>query len=169
MKAYRDPTATAIATEVTQAYRDLDQSNRARFMTCLNSNYDVSSDAIISAADNYKNDPCFRNHQILARVVEAPRQKLFRCINMAPDGLRTLVLMRQDLLEFDLPIRIPLRAVEEDLKHLLQSWFNRGFLRLERIDWKSSASLLEKLIEYEAGHKITHWADLRRRLQADRR
>src|SRR5438552_19115040 len=53
--------------------------------------------------------------------------------------------------------------------HLLRSWFNRGFLRLERIDWRTSAMVLEKLIQYEAVHAIQGWRDLRRRLEADRR
>ena len=56
-----------------------------------------------------------------------------------------------------------------DLSHLLSSWFNRGFLTLQRIDWRTSAMVLEKLIQYEAVHQIQGWRDLRRRLQADRR
>ena len=169
IKSHRDPASAAIATEFTQGYRNLTQSQRVRFMTFLNREYAVDPEAIHEAAQAYKDDPCFRNQQTLARVVEAPRQKLFRCINSGNDGLQTLVMMRQDLLEFDLPIRIALCAVEEDLKHLLQSWFNRGFLKLKRIDWNSPASLLEKLIEYEAVHQISDWGDLRRRLQDDRR
>jgi malonyl-CoA decarboxylase len=51
----------------------------------------------------------------------------------------------------------------------LRSWFNRGFLTLQRIDWRASALVLEKLIEYEAVHQIQGWRDLRRRLAADRR
>ncbi len=53
--------------------------------------------------------------------------------------------------------------------HLLSSWFNPGFLKLERVNWQSSASLLEKIIHHEAVHEITGWNDLRRRLQPDRR
>jgi malonyl-CoA decarboxylase len=52
---------------------------------------------------------------------------------------------------------------------LLASWFNRGFLQLERIDWHTSATVLEKLINHESVHEIQNWADLRRRLAADRR
>ena len=51
----------------------------------------------------------------------------------------------------------------------MRSWFNRGFLRLERISWKTSAIVLEKLIRYESVHEINGWPDLRRRLDADRR
>jgi malonyl-CoA decarboxylase len=61
------------------------------------------------------------------------------------------------------------KVIDADLRHLLRSWFNRGFLRLERIDWHTSAMLLEKLIEYEAVHAIRGWWDLRRRLEHDRR
>jgi malonyl-CoA decarboxylase len=61
------------------------------------------------------------------------------------------------------------RVIDYDLMHLLRSWFNRGFLRLERIDWRTSAIVLEKLIQYEAVHAIEGWRDLRRRLESDRR
>ena len=169
MKIHRDPASTAVATQITEMYGDLGRSDRAKFMSLLNRDYDVDTEAIVGAAKSYESDPTFKNLQSLAKLVETPRQKLFSCINAAPDGLQTLVRMRQDLLELDLPIRIALSPVEEDLKSLLQSWFNRGFLKLKRIDWSSSASLLEKLIEYEAVHQISHWDDLRRRLQDDRR
>jgi malonyl-CoA decarboxylase len=55
------------------------------------------------------------------------------------------------------------------LRHLFRSWFNRGFLRLERISWHTSALILEKLIAYESVHEINGWPDLHRRLEADRR
>jgi malonyl-CoA decarboxylase len=42
-------------------------------------------------------------------------------------------------------------------------------LRLERISWKTSALILEKLIRYESVHEINGWPDLHRRLEADRR
>jgi malonyl-CoA decarboxylase len=101
-------------------------------------------------------------------VVEAPRQELFRRLNMGPGGTRVLVQMRSRLLQKldDYPQWQPIAA---DLAHLLTSWFNRGFLVLQRIDWHTSAIILEKLIQYEAVHQIQGWHDLRRRLEADRR
>jgi len=62
-----------------------------------------------------------------------------------------------------------LRGVDSDLKHLFISWFNKGFLELRRIDWTSPASVLEKIIQYEAVHEINGWDDLRSRLREDRR
>jgi len=62
-----------------------------------------------------------------------------------------------------------LAALERDLKRLLASWFDVGFLELRRITWDSPASLLEKLISYEAVHAINSWTDLKHRLGKDRR
>jgi malonyl-CoA decarboxylase len=55
------------------------------------------------------------------------------------------------------------------MQHLLSSWFNPGFLKMQRVDWNSSARLLEKIIQHGAVHEIDGWNDLRRRLQPDRR
>src|SRR3712207_3756469 len=60
-------------------------------------------------------------------------------------------------------------ALETDLKSLLASWFDVGFLDLRRIDWCSPAALLEKLVGYEAVHRIRTWRDLKNRLDSDRR
>jgi malonyl-CoA decarboxylase len=62
-----------------------------------------------------------------------------------------------------------LQALEADFLHLLSSWFNPGFLQLQRVDWNSPAQLLEQIIHHEAVHEIDGWDDLRRRLQPDRR
>ena len=75
--------------------------------------------------------------------------------------------MRRDLIAAGDPSLAP---VDSDLRHLLASWFNRGFLVLRRIDWQTPAAILEKIIAYEAVHEIQGWDDLRRRLDpADRR
>ena len=68
----------------------------------------------------------------LVAVAEPPRQELFRRINLAAGGTALVVEMRRDLLRM-LPAHPELRPVDADMRHLLSSWFNRGFLRLERI------------------------------------
>jgi malonyl-CoA decarboxylase len=87
---------------------------------------------------------------------------------MAQGGTAVLVGMRRHLLK-TLGTHPERAGVDADLLHLFRSWFNRGFLRLQRIEWRSSALVLERLIEYEAVHQIQGWRDLRRRLEADRR
>ena len=121
------------------------------------------------AAAAYQQKPSPENLIELQEVVEPARQELFRRLNMAPGGTAALVEMRRQLLEGPARSTRQWRVIDADLMHLLRSWFNRGFLRLERIDWHTSAMVLEKLIQYEAVHAIQGWRDLRRRLEADRR
>jgi malonyl-CoA decarboxylase len=89
-------------------------------------------------------------------------------MNIAPGATALLVGMRETLLSA-IPKQPELKPLEQDLRHLLTSWFNRGFLELRRIDWNTSAAVLEKVIAYEAVHEIRGWNDLRRRLAPDRR
>ena len=99
----------------------------------------------------------------------ASRVRLLTKFNALPDGVKFLVGMRAELLR--LAGKHPtLRLLEQDLKDLLTSWFDIGFLELRRITWDTaSASLLEKLIAYEAVHAIESWDDLKNRLDSDRR
>jgi malonyl-CoA decarboxylase len=91
-----------------------------------------------------------------------------RRLNRGLNGTAAVVEMRRDLLQL-LDKKPELAAVDFDMRHLLSSWFNPGFLKMHRVDWKSPAEVLEKLIHHEAVHAIDGWDDLRRRLQPDRR
>ncbi|MCB1615995.1 MAG: malonyl-CoA decarboxylase family protein, partial [Pseudomonadales bacterium] len=105
----------------------------------------------------------------LSNALVAPRVRLLTLFNALPDGIKFLVDMRAELLALGSRKDKELFEVEQDLKDLLASWFDIGFLKLEQITWQSPASLLEKLIEYEAVHQITSWDDLKNRLAPDRR
>jgi malonyl-CoA decarboxylase len=158
----------ALAREALVAYQGLDERGREDFFDILARAFSPSVETIHRSADAYKADPSPDNLVALQRAVEPARQELFRRLNMAPGGTAALVEMRRLLLG-GMKNRPQWRAIESDLLHLLRSWFNRGFLRLERIDWRTSAMVLEKIIQYEAVHAIEGWRDLRRRLEADRR
>jgi malonyl-CoA decarboxylase len=158
----------ALARKALLAYQGLDERRREEFFEVLARAYSPSPQAVGAAADAYRSDPSPANLVRLQETVEPARQELFRRLNMAPGGTTTLVEMRRLLMK-SLKERPQWRAIDADLLHLLRSWFNRGFLRLERIDWRTSAIVLEKLIQYEAVHAIEGWRDLRRRLESDRR
>jgi malonyl-CoA decarboxylase len=85
-----------------------------------------------------------------------------------PDGVKFVVDLRADLLA-RMPGNPMLEALEADCRTLLAAWFDVGFLELRRIDWASPAALLEKLVQYEAVHRIRTWRDLKNRLDSDRR
>jgi malonyl-CoA decarboxylase len=96
------------------------------------------------------------------------RVRLLRAFNSLPSGVKFLVEMRADLLEV-VRTEPALEPLEGDLKELLASWFDLGFLEMRRISWDAPASLLEKLGRYEAVHEVRGWSDLKNRLDADRR
>ena len=159
---------TALAREAVDAYEALDAAGREQFFDILARDYSPSPDAVMQSASAYHAEPSPANLERLFASVEPPRQELFRRLNMAPGGTAALVEMRKEVLD-GLRAKPHWAVIDGDLMHLLRSWFNRGFLRLERIDWRTPAIILEKLIEYEAVHAIQGWRDLRRRLEADRR
>jgi malonyl-CoA decarboxylase len=157
-----------LAAEVLSIYQRLDAEAVECFFDRLAGAFSVDAEAVRRAADDYRLDASPANLIALQRVVEPPRQELFRRWNMAAGGTVVLVEMRRRLLRTiaDHPDRA---EIDADLTHLFRSWFNRGFLTLQRIDWQTSAVILERLIQYEAVHQIQGWRDLRRRLEADRR
>ena len=159
---------SARATEAIRLYETLDRLGRLAFFELLIHDFSPSPDDVGRAADEYRRDPSAVNLRCLQKVVEPPRRELFRRLNMASGGTRALLEMRRLALS-ELQSKPDLELIESDLGDLLASWFNSGFLTMERIDWKSPAVVLEKLIEYEAVHQIQGWPDLRRRLEADRR
>lgn len=103
----------------------------------------------------------------LLSSLESPRLRLLRHFNLLPDGVHALVSLRADM--FKLARADEFLALDQDLLRLFTAWFDVGFLELKRIGWGSPASLLEKLIRYEAVHEIKSWNDLRNRLDSDRR
>lgn len=157
-----------LATEVLRAYRSLDSAGRDAFFDRLVTEFSPDSVELRRAADAYCAAPSPAHLVRLQTAVEPPRQELFRRFNMAQGGTAVLVGMRRELLK-TLAAHPDRACVDVDLSHLFRSWFNRGFLFLERIDWRTSALVLERLIEYEAVHEIQGWRDLHRRLEADRR
>ncbi len=159
---------TALAREVVWAYQRLDRDERRAFFRLLLEDFSPDPAGIDAAVTAFQDDPSPARALALSDAVEAPRQNLVRAINMAPGGTRAIVQMRADLLD-ETPNDPDLAPVDADFSHLLASWFNRGFLELRRIDWQTPASILEKLILYEAVHAIQGWDDLQRRLAPDRR
>jgi malonyl-CoA decarboxylase len=104
----------------------------------------------------------------LAGALGSARVRFLKRFNALPDGLPFLVRWRADMLEHRAALP-GLAALEEDLGSLFSTWFDVGLLELHPITWDSPASLLEKLMRYEAVHEISSWADLRNRLDSDRR
>lgn len=163
-----EASGAALSRELQRALEALTEQQRLDFMRSLAEGFTPESAALRAAAEAYLSDPSAATASRLTEAAEPPRQELLRRLNMAPDGTATLAALRRELLAA-LREEPALQPLEADLRHLLASWFNRGFLELRRIDWNTPASILERLIVYEAVHAIQGWDDLRRRLAPDRR
>ena len=162
-------TGYAIASQILDRYESMDDDKKHAFFTFLNDEMDIRTDDVILATSAYADDKSVTNFRRLMKATEAPRQELARRLNQVPGATGRIVAMRNDLLRF-MKTDPQLAKLDADLRHLLSSWFNRGFLVLRPINWESPAHVLEKIIAYEAVHAIDSWDDLRRRLQpSDRR
>ncbi len=150
------------------AYRSLDDEAFDAFLDLLVDEFSPDRQRLFRAADQFRQDPSQTHLVQLQLAAESPRQELFRRCNLGPGGTAVLLDFRRRLLR-TLKARPERTGIDADLVHLFRSWFNRGFLVLHRIDWRTSALTLERIINYEAVHQIQGWADLRRRLEADRR
>ncbi|MBP8307346.1 MAG: malonyl-CoA decarboxylase [Burkholderiaceae bacterium] len=151
-----------------ERYRGLSPEALDRFFEVLALEFDPDPGEVLRLAERYAVSRVPANLIALSRAAEPPRQELLRRLNRGADGTATIVGMRAQLLT-RLRQHPEFAAVDADFGHLLASWFNPGFLQLQRIDWRSPAHLLEQIIHHEAVHEIDGWSDLRRRLEPDRR
>jgi malonyl-CoA decarboxylase len=104
----------------------------------------------------------------LRRATVSPRRRLLQRFSAFPEGIRFLVDLRADMLPH-LKTDKRLAALDVEMEYMFSTWFDVGFLDLRRISWDSPASLIEKLIKYEAVHDIKSWSDVKNRLDSDRR
>lgn len=158
----------ALARAVVFHYQNLNEKDRLNFFTILLNEYGSDSLLIKEAAEEYISNPSEKSIDKIRTGVATKRLELFNRMNMAPNGTTAIVDMRRDLLRF-LKNAPDLKPVDNDLKSLMISWFNPGFLELRRIDWDTEASILEKIIQYETVHNIENWNDLKQRLVENRR
>jgi len=165
-----EATGVRMAAEIINGVRALDEKGIKRFFHMLAEEFAPDPVKLAEAATAYAAEPGPETLGVLQQIAEPPRQELFRRLNLAPGGTAELVKLRERLLPLCREDPARLGPVDKDLRHLFQSWFNRGFLMLRPIDWNTPASILEKIIRYEAVHAIGNWDALRQRLQpADRR
>ncbi|MEM7323942.1 MAG: malonyl-CoA decarboxylase family protein [Actinomycetota bacterium] len=160
------------ATTIGLTYRELSAEGRLRFLTGLGAEYGNDDEAVDRAIDAVQaaedQDTRRRAESELRACLETKREVLLRRFAGPDGGLPLLIQMRADLLPHR-QTSPELAALERDLRSILEGWFDVGLLRLERLTWSTSASFLEKLIQYEAVHAIESWADLKHRLGPGRR
>ncbi len=159
------------AARLGEIYLNLNSKGRHRFLEIMATRFGHDLDKIDAAIDAFKSADSKTRLQTISALhaaLQPPSIQLLTQFNALPQGVKFLVDMRQDLLRYRKESS-ELMALDQTLEKLLGSWFDIGFLDMQRITWHSPASLLEKLVEYEAVHEIRSWTDLRNRLDSDRR
>ena len=157
-----------VARDITDLYQTLSPENKLLFFKKINEKYKPSHTKVTEAIENYQKTQNDKNLYKLFVTSEGKRRELFKRMNMAPNGISTIVSLREDLLK-TLDENKDLVPLDDDLRELFKSWFNPGFLKLAKITWETKAAVLEKIMKYERVHEIKDMDELKRRLGEDRR
>ncbi len=164
--------ARAHTVELGKTYLNLTEAGQAKFLTLLATDFDIDRNRLTKCIEAFQNardkKDVSKQENDLREALITPRSTVLRQFNSLPDGFKFLVDMRADLMPLARK-NASLKGLDYDLKNILSAWFDIGLLDLVEITWDSSAAILEKLIAYEAVHKVRSWEDLKNRLDADRR
>ncbi len=140
---------------------DLDDNGLKKFLKDLLKNYDIDTKVLLKDVKNYSSNKNTENFEKIRISSEPGWIELFRRLNSSSNGTYRLVKLRERIRSLN---DEELKTFDLRLLKLFKYWFNPSFLVLEKIDWETPASILEKIIEYEAVHEINSWDDLRARL-----
>lgn len=163
-----EASGVALADQILTIWSQSEAEQKKQFLLDLVADFGPSRTGFETAVATWKESPSETTLRAVHVAAEPRRQELIRRLNLAPGGTRRLVLMREEILAYR-KAHPELEVLDADFVHLFSSWFNRGFLVLKRIDWSTSASILEKIIRYEAVHAIDDWTELRRRIEPEDR
>ena len=160
------------AAKLGETYLGLDDAGRHEFLRRIALDFGPEPAKVAAAHDAYQSAAGtprqWDAEADLRAALRSSRIRILTQFNALPQGVKFLVDLRTDLLRF-LDKDEELTVLDRELESRLTAWFDVGFLELQRITWNAPASLLEKLIRYEAVHEIRSWNDLRNRLDSDRR
>lgn len=160
------------AVRLAETYLGLDDEGRHRFLKLIALEFGPDPKKVADAHAAYQqavdSPDQWKAEAALRGAMRSSRIRILTQFNAMPQGVKFLVDLRADLLRY-LEQDKELAVLDRELESRLTAWFDVGFLELQRITWNSPASLLEKLIEYEAVHEIRSWTDLKNRLDSDRR
>ncbi|WP_353277434.1 malonyl-CoA decarboxylase [Wolbachia endosymbiont (group B) of Villa cingulata] len=152
-------------------YLSLSEAGQIKFLQTLAEKFNPDKTKIDEEIKVYKknqdSESSYKFEQDLIKVLESPRSKILKQFISLPEGLKFIVDMRSDVLKLKNQYK-SLSPLENELKSILCTLVDVDLLDLHQITWDSPASLLEKLIKYEAVHKISSWDDLKNRLDSDR-
>ncbi|KAK4793474.1 hypothetical protein SAY86_023909 [Trapa natans] len=180
----------AVLSDFSEGYFDLSLENRRKLLLVLAREYDLNRVQVRQLINQYiglelpKDDGAlvdsaeeegllstfYRIERNLSHALKPVYEVLFERLNTHPGGLKFLVIMRADILFILTEGNVAsLRALDSYLKVKLSTLLSPAALEIHQITWNDPASLLEKIVAYEAVHPISNLVDLKRRLGVGRR
>ncbi|KAJ4975192.1 hypothetical protein NE237_000298 [Protea cynaroides] len=180
----------AVLNDFSEGYFGLSHDERQKLLLVLARDYDVNRTQVrelirkylgleLPGVDKAKSSDIdeegllsvlYRTEKNLRHALKPTYEVLFERLNTHPGGLKFLTILRADLLAMlEKENNASLRALDSYLKEKLVTWLSPAALELHRITWDYPASLLEKIVAYEAVHPISNLIDLKRRLGVGRR
>ncbi|GMI77502.1 hypothetical protein like AT4G04320 [Hibiscus trionum] len=179
----------SVLNDFSEGYFSLSFENRRKLLLTLAKEYDLSRTQVRELIKQYLGlqppgneaqsggveDECslstfYRIERNLRHSLKPVYETLFERINSHHEGLKFLTILRADILSVLAEGNIAsLRAMDSNLKDMLSTWLSPAALELHQITWDDPASLLEKIVAYEAVHPISNLIDLKRRLGVGRR
>ncbi|KAI5672993.1 hypothetical protein M9H77_13357 [Catharanthus roseus] len=180
----------AALSDFSEGYFDLSEEHRQKLLVALAREYDLDRIQVRElmkqylslelpdgdrAQDNGREEEWslsafYRIERNLRHALKPNYEVLFERLNKHPGGLKFLSILRADILSFLAEQNVAsLRALDSYLKEKLSTWLSPANLELHNITWDDPASLLEKIVAYEAVHPIRTLLDLKRRLGVGRR
>ncbi|KAL2931341.1 Malonyl-CoA decarboxylase mitochondrial [Bienertia sinuspersici] len=177
----------SVLSDFSEGYTGLSTDDRRKLLVVLAKDYDLNRTRVRDLMKQYlglqlpagdkgevEDDgflaTFYRTEKNLRHALQPTYEVLFERLNTHPGGLKFLSVLRADILSAIKEHNIPsLRAIDSYLKEKLITWLSPAALELHRITWDDPASLLEKIVAYEAVHPISSLIDLKRRLGVGRR
>ena len=129
MRTTGEGTGMAVARAILDKFAASDDDEKLAFFRHLAEDLTISPEDVRTALDAYEQGQTKASYRAFMTAAEPPRQELIRRLNQVPGATRQLVAMRADLLRLGRG-EAALDALDLDFRHLLSSWFNRGFLVL---------------------------------------
>ncbi|KAJ1531780.1 hypothetical protein ONE63_000437 [Megalurothrips usitatus] len=165
------------------AYSYLLKPHKEGFLKVLACEYAVDHDAVRRAAEQMAqlheeenfSKQFMKIEEKLKNSLTPQYSWLFMHVGRMERGVKFLVDLRTDALDLISqldpldPSTVSMQRLNNTLRELLSMWFSVGFLAVERVTWKSSCEMLQKISEYEAVHPVRSWTDLKRRVGMYRR
>lgn len=181
----------SVLNDFSEGYFSLSYENRRKLLELLSKEYDLNRTQVRDLIKQYlglelpggsdnapstgiEEEAClsafYRIERNLRYALKPAYEVLFERLNTHPGGLKFLSILRADILSILAEENVvSLRALDSYLKEKLSTWLSPAALELHQITWDDPASLLEKIVAYEAVHPISNLIDLKRRLGLGRR